>query len=307
MILGDNEPEVVKSYIGDGSVFGIKPTYIQQGKPKGIAHAVYCAKDFIGKDEFVVYLGDNILRNGIKDLVEDFKKFRPHAFIALCKVTEPERYGLAELNDEDEVVNLVEKPKNPRSDLALIGVYIFRPDIFDVIKTLKPSWRNELEITEAINKFVQSPDYTVKAHFVNGWWKDTGKPDDILEANRLVLDDMETSNEGRIEDGVIIQGRICIEKGSVVREGSVIKGPVVIGKNCEIGPCTYIGPYTSVGDNTVIKGAEIEGSIIVGDAKIVCKKRVVDSIIGKGCNIISSNVLPKGHRFIIGERSHIHI
>ena len=306
IILGTNDPDAVKRAVGDGSKLDVKVTYIFQGEPKGIAHAVYCAKDFIGRDDFLVYLGDNMLKDGVSDLVKEFKKNNPDSSISLCRVKNPERFGVAELDANGEIKRLVEKPKQPKSDLALIGVYLFKPSIFKVIETLKPSWRGELEITDAIDKLVQSRK-NVKSHIVTGWWKDTGKPDDILEANRLVLDEIKPAKNGKIDEGVKIQGRVSIDEGTVIRKGSVINGPVIIGKNCEIGPNTYIGPYTSVGDNTTIINGEIEDSIILGESRIDCRKKIVGSIIGKNSTIKSYDKLPKGNRFIIGENTTIEI
>lgn len=306
IILGTNDPDAVKKAVGDGSGMGVKVTYIFQGEPKGIAHAIYCAKDFIADEDFLVYLGDNILKDGIKDLVEEFNKKKPNASIYLCKVRNPERFGLAELDTKGRIKRLVEKPKKPKSDLALIGVYLFRPLIFNVIETLKPSSRNELEITEAIDRLIQS-EKNVIYNLVSGWWKDTGKAEDILDANRLVLDEIDSENRGKIEDGAAVHGRVFIDEGTVIRKGSVIKGPVVIGKNCEIGPHTYIGPFTSIGDNSTIKNTEVEDSIILGETMIDCKRKIVGSLIGKNSTIRSYEKLPVGNRFIIGENTTIEI
>lgn len=199
-----------------------------QGEPKGIAHAIAVAHDFLKDEPFVVYLGDNILKSGIKNMVDEFLQSDYDAMIALSRVRDPQRFGVAELDEKGEVIKLVEKPKEPKSDLALVGIYLFRSSVFDMIKTLKPSWRNELEITEAIDKLVSSKQHKIHAHIVEGWWKDTGKPEDILEVNHLVL------------DGVTVRGRVLIDNDTVVKAGSVIKGPVIIGKNCKIGPNAYI-------------------------------------------------------------------
>ncbi|UCD07882.1 MAG: glucose-1-phosphate thymidylyltransferase [Candidatus Aenigmatarchaeota archaeon] len=306
IVLGTNDPEAVKIAVEDGSKFGIRVTYIFQGEPKGIAHAVYCAKDFIREDDFLLYLGDNMLKRGVKNLVEDFEKTKPDASIYLCKVKNPEMFGLVELDESGKIRKLVEKPKHPKSDLALIGVYLFKPSIFKVIKTLKPSGRGELEITEAIDNLVKSKK-NVKYRIVTGWWKDTGKPEDILEANRLVLDDIKPTNKGKIDEEVNMHGRVFIDKGTVIKEGSTIKGPVTIGKNCEIGPNTYIGPYTSIGNNTTIRNSEIEDSIILGDSNINCKKKIVGSLIGRHSIIKSYDKLPHGNRFIIGENTTLEI
>jgi glucose-1-phosphate thymidylyltransferase len=305
VILGNNLPEKVMDLLGDGSRYGVRITYIVQGEPRGIAQAVGCAEEFMGDDPFVVYLGDNILKGGIRYMVEEFGASDYEAMVALCPVDNPEKFGIAELDQNGEIVSLVEKPKQPKSNLALIGIYFLRKSIFPVIKDLKPSWRNELEITDAIDN-LRKKKGNVMARQVRGWWKDTGKPEDILIANHLVLETIEKKNEGMLEDGVKLIGRVNIGKGTVVKKGTVIRGPVVIGSDCVIGPNTYIGPYTAVGDRTTIINGEIESTIIIGDAHIDCGKKIVDSLIGAGCRIASSeNQLPKGCRFVIGENSQL--
>jgi glucose-1-phosphate thymidylyltransferase len=303
VILGDVMPEKVRELLGDGTAYGVNITYIVQGEPKGIAHAVSCARDFMDDEPFVVYLGDNVLKGGIKGMADEFVSGGADALVALTHVHDPQRFGVAELDARGKVVKLVEKPKQPKSDLALVGIYFFRKAIFDMIKDLKPSWRNELEITDAIDMLVQK-GHPVHAHIVTGWWKDTGKPEDILEVNHLVLDDIVPYNNGTVEKDVVLKGRVAIGQGTKVMAGAVLKGPIIIGKNCTIGPGTYIGPYTSIGDGTIIQGGEIEGSIVIGDCIISCGRRIVDSLVGKGCNITSAiNEKPEGVRLIIGENS----
>jgi len=307
VILGNNMPEQVKELLGDGSTYGVKITYIVQGAPKGIAHAVGISQEFMGDAPFVVYLGDNILKSGIKDMVDEFLQSDYDAMIALSKVRDPQRFGVAELDKKGEVIRLVEKPKEPKSDLALVGVYLFRSAIFDAIKTLKSSWRNELEITEAIDKLMASKEHKVHSHIVKGWWKDTGKPEDILEANKLVLGDIKQVVEGTVEKNATIHAPVSIGERSVVRSGSVIKGPVVIGRNCIIGPDAHIGPHTSIGDGSIIKSANIESSVIMGEVTIDCNKKIIDSLIGRKTEILTAKNLPKGYRFVIGESSFIQL
>jgi glucose-1-phosphate thymidylyltransferase len=303
IILGDVMPEKVQELLGDGSAFGVRLTYIVQGAPRGIAHAVGCAQDFMGSDPFVVYLGDNVLKGGIKKMVADFESEKYDCMVALTRVKDPQRFGVAELDSKGKVIKLVEKPKEPKSDLALVGIYFFRKNIFDMIRDLKPSWRNEYEITDAIDMLVQKK-YRVAAHIVTGWWKDTGKPEDILEVNHLVLDDLEPYNKGTVAKDAVLKGRVAIGEGTKVLEGTVIRGPVIIGRNCTIGPHTYVGPYTAIGDGTVVEGGEIEGSIVVGECTITCGKKIVDSLIGKGCSILpAKGEKPEGTRLIIGENS----
>ena len=303
IVLGNIAPEKVVEYYGNGSKFNVKITYINQGEPRGIAHAVGSAKEFVGNEPFVVYLGDNLLKNGIIDCVEGFRNSGADAHIALCHVKNPNAFGIAELDDAGKIMRLIEKPKTSLSDLALVGVYMFRSTIFDAIDKLTPSGRGELEITDAIQRLLDI-GFQVSSHIISGWWKDTGKPEDILEANQFVLSDLSSYNKGRFEDGVVTNGRIAIEDGSVVKSNCTLRGPLTIGRDCEIGPGTYIGPYTSIGDNVVIKGGEIENSIILSDTVIECGKRIIDSLIGKGSRVVSNEIgLPKGYRLIIGENT----
>lgn len=305
LILGTNMPEKVRDAVGDGSKFGVNISYIIQGEPKGLAHAVSVAEDFVGEEPFVMYLGDNILKSGITEFVEGFEESDYQARILLQRVENPQQFGVAELNQEGHVVHLVEKPEEPKSDLALVGIYLFKSSIFEAIKNIKPSWRGELEITDAIQELLDT-EKKVDSHIVKGWWKDTGKPEDILDANHLILDVLESSYKGEIEEGAKISGRVAIGKGTLVKSGSVVRGPVIIGENCVID--AYIGPYTAVGDNTKITGGEIESSIIMGDALIECNERIVESLIGHHSRIVSlEDRLPKGRRFVIGENSVVNL
>ena len=306
IIVGHTKEEV-KAAVGDGSRWGVKITYIEQDAPRGIAHAVLISEKFLGKEPFVMYLGDNLLRGGINEFVSEFEESDAAASIMLCKVREPERFGVAEVDSKGHVISLEEKPKKPKSDLALVGIYLFRHGIFEAVKRIKPSWRNELEITDAISYLVGHRK-EVTTHMVKGWWKDTGKPEDILEANRLILEALEPKMEGTVEEGVDIVGRVSIGAGTVVRRGSSIHGPAIIGKNCEIGPNAYVGPYTAVGDNSKLVNVEIENSVLIGDSLIECSKRIRDSLIGKHVHVASADhSVPKCHRLILGEHSKISI
>jgi len=305
VILGNNMPEKVQALLGDGSRYGVRITYILQGEPKGIAHAVGCAEEFMDGEPFVVYLGDNILKGGIRYMVEEFKSSDCEALVALCRVDNPEKFGIAELDEKGNICRLVEKPKEPRSDLALIGIYFLRETIFPIIRNLKPSWRGELEITDAIDELRRTTG-KVKAMEVKGWWKDTGKPEDILMANHLVLEGLVGENRGSIEKGVRIIGRVSVGEGTIIRQGSVLKGPVVIGRDCVIGPDAYVGPYTSIGDRCTIVNGEIESSIVMERTQIACGKRIVDSLIGGGSRISSADeMLPRGCRFVLGENCQV--
>ena len=304
IILGPIREGIV-DMVGDGSSLGVRVKYIEQPEPKGLAHAVMLAEHFIGDESFAMYLGDNLLRNGIKYLVDEFQKHNADALVALARVKDPTRYGVAELKN-GKIVRLVEKPKEPPSDLALVGVYLFTKPIFEAVKSLKPSWRGELEITEAIQKLVDS-GLRVKPCTVSGWWKDTGKPEDLLEANQLVLSDLEPINEGMIEEGARITGSISIGKDTIIRKGSNLRGPIIIGRNCEIGPGAYIGPYTSIGNNVFVRNGEVENSIIMDGSTIECNRRIVDSLIGRSARIGSSETKPEGFKFIVGDNAYVQI
>ncbi|HII60999.1 glucose-1-phosphate thymidylyltransferase [Pyrococcus horikoshii] len=276
--------------------------FIYQGEPKGLAHAILVARDYLGDEDFVMYLGDNILREGIVRHKEHFEKSDYDASILLCEVPNPQQFGVAELSEDGKTIKrLVEKPKHPPSNLALVGIYFFRPIIHEAVRHIKPSWRNELEITDAIQWLIDN-GYKVGWTKVTGWWKDTGKPEDLLEANRLVLDEIE--KEVKVETRAKIIGRVKIEEGAQIDENSVIKGPAVIGKNAVIRNA-YIGPYTSVGNNVVIEDTEVEDSIVMDDSIIVGAGRIVESIIGRGVKIIKGNSHPMGRRLIIGDNSQI--
>jgi glucose-1-phosphate thymidylyltransferase len=305
VILGLNGREQVIERIGDGSKYDVNVSYIDQGAPLGIAHAVACAEDFLEDDPFVVYLGDNILRHGIAPLVAEYDKGQCDAVIALQRVLEPQRYGVAEVDEGGRLIRLVEKPQKPKSDLALVGVYLFTKPIFEAIRQIEPSWRNELEITDAIQRLIDTR-YVVKHHVIQGWWKDTGMPEDILEVNRLLLDDLVPIVQGTVEAGAVLKGRVSIGRESVLKSGCTVVGPTIIGKSCTIDAGTYIGPYTSIGDNTRVSGAHIEDSIVIGESVITCRKTIVESLIGDKTQIRSTDQkLPKGHRLIVGSGSSI--
>jgi len=303
IVLGPLQEGIRESF-GDGSKFNLKITYIDQPDPKGIAHAVLISRKFLNGDSFVVYLGDNLLKESIPKLAKEFQDSDADAMVVISKVKDPSRFGVVRIQDE-KIVKLVEKPKQFLSDLALTGVYFLRPSIFPVIETLKPSWRNELEITEAIQSILETGG-KVTYHKVSGWWKDTGRPEDILEANQLVLNDLKTSIQGKVEDGVTVYGNVEIAEGAVVRRGASIRGPVAIGENSEIGEDACVGPFTSIGSRVKILGAEIENSIVLDGTIINCKERIVDSIIGKNSTIVSNlNNTPSGRRFVIGESTFV--
>jgi glucose-1-phosphate thymidylyltransferase len=305
IVVGDVYPEKVKEYYKDGGRFGVKITYVHQDRPRGIAHAVGLCEKFVGEEPFVVYLGDNLLKGGIAKFVESFKKANFNAMVLLCEVKNPERFGVAKFDSSGKLVQLVEKPKQPPSNYALTGIYFFRPVVFKAIEQLKPSWRGELEITEAI-QFLLEKSPPVHYQFVEGWWKDTGTHEDILDANRLVLDDLKPNIIGEVEDDRSIQGRVFVDKGARVKRGATIRGPAIIGKKALIEGRVYIGPYTSIGNGVKVKRGEIENSIIMDDSLVEVGEKITDSIIGPGSEITSGGPgRPKGRTFIVGDRSRI--
>jgi len=307
IVLGDKGREAIQEYFGDGSEFGVEITYIVQGEPLGLAHAVGCARDFVGDDSFVVYLGDDLMREGIADLVEDFDPAEFAAGIGLQEVQEPSRYGIVDVDENGDVVELVEKPDDPPNNLALIGVYVFTPAVFEQIEQLDKSWRGEYEITEAIQGLLDD-DRRIQSHVVHGWWKDTGKPEDVLHANRLVLDDIETSIEGTVADQESIRGRVQIGEGSVIEAGAVVRGPVSLGENTTITSDAYLGPYTSIGDDCLVDDAHIESSVVIGQAEISADRKIVDSLIGREVTIVTNEQRkPEGDRFVIGESSSLEL
>lgn len=299
IVVGPNREQVMKTV--KGRKWNAKIDFVYQEEPKGLAHAVKISKDYIGKDDFVMYLGDNILKSGIIDYTRGFKESTVDASILLTKVSNPEQFGVVQLNEKGEVVKLVEKPKRPPSDFALVGIYFFKPAIFKAMEHIKPSWRGELEITDAIQWLVDN-GYKVRSSFVEGWWKDTGKPGDILDANRLVLDDVEKEVKVKVEEGINLRGRMRIGEDTVMKGNSIVKGPVVIGRNCMIEN-SYIGPYTSIGDDCNIINTEIEDSVIMTGATINNAGRILDSLVGRYARVDKSSILPNGHRLVIGDYS----
>lgn len=306
VILGLNMPEMIMDALGDGSYFDAKITYIPQGEPRGLAHAVMVSEDYLESESFVMYLGDNILKSGVEEFVENFDDSKFDARILLAHVKKPQQFGVAELNREGEVIGLEEKPKRPKSDLALVGVYLFKSPILKAVNSIKPSGRGELEITDAIQWLIDN-GYNVDSHIVEGWWKDTGKPEDLLDANRLILDDLKPDNQGKIEENVQLHGRVSIGEGTVIKGESVIKGPTIIGKNCIIGPKTYVGAYTAIGDNTTIEGTEIEDSIVIGDSRIKTRLKITESLIGRESEILDGAGAQRGLRLVIGEHSNLRL
>src|ERR687886_1430418 len=263
IIIAPETGDEIRAAAGDGSRFGVRITYIVQDEPAGLAHAVLTAEPFLGEAPFVMYLGDNLLRDGIIDLVDAFRAGEPDALILLTPVPDPEHYGVAEL-DGDQVKALVEKPKEPVSDLALVGVYMFTPAIHDAARAIEPSWRDELEITDAIQRLIDE-GLRVDPHIVRGWWKDTGQVQDMLDANRLILDDLGERIEGELVDSRV-EGRVVIEAGARL-ERATVRGPAIIGSGTRLVDA-YVGPYSAVGEDVTIERAELEYSIVLSGSSI---------------------------------------
>ncbi|WP_328503159.1 glucose-1-phosphate thymidylyltransferase [Streptomyces sp. NBC_00457] len=303
IVVGDTADEI-REAVGDGSRLGIKVTYIPQEAPLGLAHAVLIAREFLGDDDFVMYLGDNFIVGGITGLVEEFRAERPDAQILLTKVPNPTSFGVAELDGEGRVVGLEEKPKQPKSDLALVGVYLFTPAIHEAVRSIEPSWRGELEITHAIQWLIDEKR-DVRSTTISGYWKDTGNVTDMLEVNRSVLETVAPLNEGVVDADSEIIGRVRIEAGARV-EGSRIVGPAIIGAGSVVEDA-YIGPFTSVSEDCRIKDSEIEYSIVLRGSSVIGVRRVEASLIGRDVEVTPAPRNPSAHRLVLGDHSKVQI
>ncbi|WUT01569.1 glucose-1-phosphate thymidylyltransferase (plasmid) [Streptomyces sp. NBC_00708] len=303
IIVGSTADEI-REAVGDGSAFGIEVTYIPQEAPLGLAHAVLIAQDFLGDDDFVMYLGDNFIVGGITDLVDGFRADRPDAQILLTQVSDPKAFGVAELGPDGRVTGLEEKPQHPKSDLALVGVYLFTPAVHEAVRSIEPSWRGELEITHALQWLIDN-GRDVRSTTISGYWKDTGNVTDMLEVNRSVLETSEQRIEGSVDADSEIIGRVQIEEGASV-VGSRIVGPAVIGAGTVV-TSSYVGPFTSVSRNCVISDSEIEFSIVLDDSSLNGVRRVEASIIGRNVVVTPAPRMPAAHRFVLGDHSKVQI
>lgn len=303
IIIGETGDDI-KSELKEGSKWGVNISYIEQKEALGLAHAVSVARDFLGEEKFLMYLGDNLLKNGVESYADKFIQGNYNAFVLLTEVDNPRQFGVAELK-EGRVVRVVEKPKEPVSNLALIGVYFFDKNVHQAVKSINPSARGELEITDAIQWMIDK-GYKVGAEVIGGWWKDTGKPDDILEANRLILEDIERDVSGAkvVDETSHISGRVKIGKGSEIINSKIV-GPVIIGNKVKVVD-SYIGPFTSLSDEVEIKKTEIEYSVVLENTEIEnIKGRMQRCLIGKGVKIYHSKDLPRVYEFIIGDHSKV--
>ncbi len=303
VIIGETG-EDIKNGLKDGSKWGVNISYVEQKEALGLAHAVSVAKDFLGEEKFLMYLGDNLLKNGVENYADKFIQGNYNAFVLLTEVDNPKQFGVAEV-EEGRVVRVVEKPKKPVSNLALIGVYFFDKNVHQAIKRIKPSARGELEITDAIQWMIDK-GYKVGAEVIGGWWKDTGKPDDILEANRLILEDIERDIGGAkvVDETSQISGRVKIGKGSEILNSQIV-GPVIIGENVRVVD-SYVGPFTSISERVEIIKSEIECSVILEESKLeYIKGRMQRCLIGKGVKIYHSKDLPRIYEFTLGDHSKV--
>lgn len=306
IIISPETGEEIREITGNGDRFGAKITYILQDHPLGLAHAVKIARPFLEDSPFIMYLGDNLIQDNLDPFLSKFTSQNLDGLILLRSVSNPSAFGVAQIDETGRVLKLVEKPKVPPSNLALVGVYFFSPAIHQAIDSIVPSDRGELEITDAIQELIDSQK-TVASLQLNGWWLDTGKKDDLLEANRIILDtDLDISKKGQIDSNSQIIGRVNISEGSTIIN-STIRGPVIIGENCHIENC-FIGPYTSVGDEVKLVDADIEHSVLLAGAQILeIHQRIVDSLIGRRAKLEMAHQRPKALQFMIGDDSQIEL
>jgi len=301
IIIAPETGDEIREAVGDGSRFGVSVTYILQDRPAGLAHAVLTAEPFLGEDSFVMYLGDNLLQGGITELVDRFRRSEPDALILLTPVEDPESYGVAEL-DGDRVVALVEKPVEPRGNLALVGVYMFTAAVHEAARAIEPSARGELEITDAIQHLLDG-GLRVESHIVRGWWKDTGQLADMLEANRLILDTIESRCDGELTE-TQLDGRVIVEAGArLVR--STVRGPAIIGAGAQLIDA-YVGPYTAVGERCTIERAEVEHSILLAECSVHdLDVRIEESLLGRNARVRRDSRQLRAYRMMVGDNSEI--
>lgn len=302
IVIGDTGPEI-REAIGNGKRWGVEITYIPQDEPLGLAHAVKISRDFLGDDRFVMFLGDNVIEGGVVDLISEFKDSSWNSQIVLTEVEEPQHYGVAELHDDRSIKRLVEKPREPRSNLALVGIYMFDAHVHDACDAIEPSWRGELEITDAIQWLVDQ-GHAVHPYVHRGWWIDTGKPIDMLDANDHVLEELEHRVEGFVDRESKVDGRVTVEAGAEVIN-SVIRGPAIIGKDSRVVN-SYIGPFTSIYHDVVVEDSEIEHSIVLEHSSIRnIPGRIADSLVGRNAKVSRSPIRPAAHKLTLGDYSDI--
>ncbi len=304
IVVGDTAEEIKKA-VGRGGRWDVKITYIHQDAPLGLAHAVKISHDFLGDERFVMFLGDNVIQGGISSLVAQFAERDWNSQIVLTRVSHPEQYGVAALNEKGRIVRLVEKPKEPPSDLALVGIYMFDHHVFEAVNSITPSWRGELEITDAIQWLVEH-DYQVYPYVHRGWWIDTGSPGAMLEANDLVLEELTPFVKGYVDRDSQVDSRVTIEQGAEVIN-SVIRGPAIIGEETRLVN-SYVGPFTSISNHVLIENSEIERSIVLEQSCIRdIPARIQDSLIGRNVDLNRSPIKPKAYKMTLGDYSQVGI
>ncbi|MFQ5601568.1 MAG: glucose-1-phosphate thymidylyltransferase [Candidatus Krumholzibacteriia bacterium] len=304
IVVGETHREI-RDAVGDGSSFGLRVDYIQQEAPLGLAHAVKVSQDYLGDSPFVMYLGDNLIPDGITELVHEFERAECDAQILLAHVPNPSAFGVAELDSSGRVVRLEEKPKKPKSDLALVGVYMFNQTVFEVVNAIRPSARGELEITDAIQHLIDR-GRSVRSHVIQGWWKDTGKLEDMLEANRIVLSGLRRRVEGSVDEASQVEGQVVLEKGARV-ESSVLRGPLIVGDGTVVRS-SYVGPFTSIAGSCVIEDSEIEHSIVLESSHIIgIGSRIESSLVGRNVRLVRGDLRPKAYKFMVGDNSEIEL
>lgn len=302
IVVGDTADEIRKA-VGNGRRWGVNITYIPQDQPLGLAHAVKISRNFLGNERFVMFLGDNCIQGGISTLIDQFRHSEYNAQIVLKTVNNPEQFGIAEVDDEGRILRLVEKPREPRSNLALVGIYMFDEHIWEAVDAIKPSFRGELEITDAIQKLIDM-GYNVYPYVHDGWWIDTGKKGDMLEANRLVLEELEQHVAGYVDRDSSLTGKVIIEEGAEIIN-STIRGPAIIGEHTRIVN-SYVGPFTSIYHHCLIEESEIEHSIVMEQCTIQdLPNRLEDSLIGRNVEIGRSPLKPKAYRLMLGDNSSV--
>jgi glucose-1-phosphate thymidylyltransferase len=302
IVIGDTGPEI-REAVGTGKRFGVHAHFIEQDVPLGLAHAVKISRDFLGDDRFVMFLGDNVIQGGVSELISQFRESDWNSQIVLTEVKEPEHYGVAELGDDRRVIRLVEKPREPRSNLALVGIYMFDSNVHQACDAIEPSWRGELEITDAIQWLVDQ-DFAVHPYVHRGWWIDTGKPIDMLEANDRVLEELEHRIDGFVDRDSRVDSRVTVEAGAEV-VNSVVRGPAIIGEESRLANC-YVGPFTSLYHHVTIEDSEIEHSIVLENTTITgIPRRIQDSLIGRNVRVRRSPVKPAAHNLTLGDYSDI--
>ena len=303
IIIGGTGSNKVKEYYGDGSKFNVRITYIEQESPKGIAHAINLCKEFIGDEKFLVFLGDNIIQKSINNIARKFESSDNDALILLCEVENPERFGIADVKD-NKITKIMEKPKDPPTNFAVTGIYFLTPKIFDIFARLKPSWRNELEITDALQILLEEKN-KIAFEMITDYWKDTGTPQDIIHANMVILKKMTPYFKGKKANDVIIKGNVMVGDETIIGSGVEIEGPAIIGNNCVIDTDSRIGPNTSIGNNSKIRKCNIENSIIMSNCEINSDVNIKDSIIAFNSDI-RTNLENKTEKiFLLGEGTRI--